>query len=347
MPNAQSVKNAEETHNKVRNAKAHFTVARAGTRTIHIAAIVLGFLPLLIACIYGGYVFATTDSGIFRTALESTGKWVGIIIGILVALVCAAEAGLLAGGIVGVIVYALIAWVFVLIVPAVPWILIAILALVLWVGAVQLFKKIYLSRKPVDNYGTMDLNDAAAYAEIGAAFGSRNKLLPGMHPEYPAIVYKDNASNARKGRGQMALKGFSILLLAVLIFAGSAWFRSYATGKASAKSQAMVMYNGTYTGQFDDRNSTMTLTTDTIDGKYVVTGEMTINYRHPLNHQLKGTLDPEHPEKLKLNVVKADGTVDRYITYTIGKAKDADDTIEGSYANNHKGSSYTYRLTKK
>ena len=217
----------------------------------------------------------------------------------------------------------------------------------LWVGAVQLFKKIYLSRKPVDNYGTMDLNDAAAYAEIGAAFGSRNKLLPGMHPEYPAIVYKDNASNARKGRGQMALKGFSILLLAVLIFAGSAWFRSYATGKASAKSQAMVMYNGTYTGQFDDRNSTMTLTTDTIDGKYVVTGEMTINYRHPLNHQLKGTLDPEHPEKLKLNVVKADGTVDRYITYTIGKAKDADDTIEGSYANNHKGSSYTYRLTKK
>ena len=347
VPNAQSVKNAEETHNKIRNAKAQFTVARAGTRTIHIAAIVLGFLPLLLACIYGGYVFATTDSGIFLTALESTGKWVGIIIGILVALVCAAEAGLLAGGIVGVIVYALIAWVFVLIVPAVPWILIAILALVLWVGAVQLFQKVYLSRKPVDNYGTMDLNEAATYAEIGAAFGSRDKLLPGMHSEYPAIVYKDNASNARKGRGQMALRGFSILLLAVLIFAGSAWFRSYATGKASAKSQAIEMYNGTYTGQFDDRNSTMTLTTDTIDGKYVVTGEMTINYRHPLNHQLKGTIDPEHPEKLKLNVVKADGTVDRYITYTIGKAKDADDTIEGSYANNHKGSSYTYKLTKK
>jgi hypothetical protein len=96
---------------------------------------------------------------------------------------------------------------------------------------------------------------------------------------------------------------------------------------------------GTYTGTFDKRATTLTITEQT-DSSF--SGKITINYRDVINQEIKGTFSPT---TLKMNMT--DQLHSRYMGKYSGILSKDGKILSGTFIMNHDGSKFSFNLIKK
>ncbi len=348
LPDSSTAVRAEQTDKEISKAKSSFTRSKGVTMLFYICTILFGFVPLLLAGGYMAYMLATMNPADMQSALESIGKWGGIVLGVIVALLCFEQLGPIWSIGLGFGAYALVAWVFGLITPAVPWILIALTVAGIIYAGIQIFKTPPPTSRVVDHYGGMNLDDACTYAVVGDAFKKRKKLLPDLPDDYPARVYRESATGAMSGRVSMLIKTLVVLVVAVLVGIGAHVMNRNRGRDAERKvrqTEVAGIYNGTFEGTFDNRPATMQLESKLEDDKVKIDGVMTIHYKKPLVHKITGMALDENPGAV-FRVVKDNGAVDTDIRYEMVPNKDDPDVFTGDYSNAHKGSEYKFELKK-
>jgi len=96
---------------------------------------------------------------------------------------------------------------------------------------------------------------------------------------------------------------------------------------------------GTWTGTFDKRATTLTITEQT-DSSF--SGKITINYREVINQEIKGTISPSSGK-----ISMKDQLHSRYQGKYNGKLSEEGKNFSGTFTMDLDGSKFTFNLNKK
>jgi hypothetical protein len=109
--------------------------------------------------------------------------------------------------------------------------------------------------------------------------------------------------------------------------------------QTAEKKVAIPNLKGTWTGTFDKRSTTFTITEQT-DSSF--SGKITINYRQVINQEVKGSFSP-----VKMKISMKDQLHSRYQgKYNGNLSKDAKN-ISGTFTMDLDGSKFSFNLNKK
>ena len=97
--------------------------------------------------------------------------------------------------------------------------------------------------------------------------------------------------------------------------------------------------NGTWTGTFDKRTTTLTITEQT-DSSF--SGKITINYREVINQEVKGTVSPSTGK-----ISMKDQLHSRYQGKYNGKLSEEGKNFSGTFTMDLDGQKFTFNLNKK
>ena len=353
IPDSAPAQRAKSIKEKIDEARANYHRATGKVKGMQTLVVVLGFLPLVVICgliIY--HMYFNVESESFRGMMESIGNIMGWIVGIGGGLaLCAANP--IVGILGGIGLYYLTAWLVGLLTPLVPWIIIGILVIIMIVFAAITFDK--TSHTLTDSYSPgSDLNEAEEKAIYADAFDNRDKLLPNLPADYPAVVYDDCAKNIRDTLSARKSSTVIMIIISVVIMGIFYWATDgniFGMGNSSSANTEIrtdfPQVSGEYVGQFDGRDATMNLTQS--PGSKSVEGTVVINYRKQMTHQVKGEFDTENEGILRLYVLNADGTMSSKIYYvgSIGQFDSGIYEYSGTYYNNVKGSQRQFVFTQR
>ena len=347
LPFSSPAKRANATQASIEAAKADFNSAIGKVKFFKILAIVMGYIPLTLACLYIIYnLIFNIGSDDFSGLMDNIGNVLGWIVGIIGGLACC-SGGIIAGIIGGVVLYWLTVWLVGLITPLVPWLLVAVLLFVMLVFWTKVFGSSKYTLK--DTWSTMDLSEATSHAIVGDAFGTRDKLLPGLPADYPACVYTTSASSVKEGYRSYVLSVVAMIGIAVGVMLLFVWGTSQLHKQNDASQTATMTYpdlTGTYDGIFDGRQATMTLQGG---ANGVVEGTIVIQYRKQLMQQVHGGFMKGNTEQLTLEVMDANGQSNNNQVYegTIGMFDSGIMEYSGVYTNKSKGSQIQFVFTQR
>lgn len=96
---------------------------------------------------------------------------------------------------------------------------------------------------------------------------------------------------------------------------------------------------GTWTGTFDKRTTTLTITEQT-DSSF--SGKLSIKYREMLNKEVKGTFSPATKK-----VTMTDQSHSRFMGKYDGKLSNDSEYLSGTFTMNSDGTKYSFNLNKK
>lgn len=303
------------------------------------AGVWLGLAPLVGVLAWMVWMTVTGDATAIQEVVQGIGKIAGVLTAIVGACLCAEGAciGLAIGGFVG---YWIGFGIFYLLSFAAVYILaLAILGVAIYL-AIKLFKgasdSIITNKSIYDNY----LNAARTYKVCIAlctsqrTFGSRNIN--------PKDTFERSYLQACTYRKKVVMIALGMILLAATAFGLGLLLRSETDNYQEAAATQTVLavaaddLVGEYTGTFDSRNATMTVTS--VDDNRI-TAVVTIQYSKLMTHNLTGTL---HEFDLRFDVdentrAKYDGQATQngsVITY------------RGTYTNPAKGTQHDFEFTK-
>lgn len=350
FPMSSAAKSATETRREIESAQYNFETVRKRVKRIQLFSIIFCFLPLIATAIYGIIGIYQLDSEVYESLMEVVGEYLGYIVGALCGLV-GLGAGLIGAAICAVLGYGITKFICSLLAYVIPWLLIAIVVAIVWFFARKIFVK--SASKPTDTWGKMDLEKAKLLACIGDAFNSREKLLPGLPGDYPACVYVQSRNTIKSQIKSIRRNAIFMFIITLLACTGIFWtqisskYIDVSTQYETSITDKMV---GEYSGVFDTVTSTISLEKITADdGVDCLVGTVTINYKKPLVHNIMCRLENEDMDYYRFHTFDQNGTIDQKITYDIvmSYSESFNVMLSGDYANDHKGSRYSFTYNKK
>lgn len=340
LPGSSYAKRAKPTVEALDNAERKWRKARLKHRIVLTLVIILGLLPLLAVVCGGAYFLATTDSSTFVPTMIKIGTWTGIIAGVLLTLAYWIHSdSFVFSCILGIICFVLIKAGMTYISAWIPWIVWAVFAYAL--VALTIHNLFWFEYKFVDETTDIPINEAKLRAEMGAAFGTRSKLLPdGIPDAYPEDVFIDNKECMDFFRHD-GLKYLGIIWVVIaLAFGFFYWMHGLAGGeiKVFGAKEGIGLLDGSFSG---DVKGTP-LDVEFSSSSKGLEAEMKIHYRSGLTQQ---TMTADEASGFPVVMTKTDSPA---ITLTIDTAyMDNGTTLaKGSYLNS-KGNRQKVNIKKK
>lgn len=348
LPQSESARRAANTEAKIADARKTFNNACRTIRTVRWVTALGCYVPLTLMCIVAIFMLTTSDSGLFRELMEGIGTVLGVIVGILVGLVAFAYVHWLVGILAGWGAGYLVVYLCKAATPIVPWVLVVALALMMYLMGRGLFARSVT--RPKDKWcPTLDPLVAEQRACLGDAYGSREKLLPGLPPDYPACVFIESAQQVKSGNGPLIRKAAGMWGLTIVVFFLVGWIGSKQGADGGAEgSSVLTNVAGSYEGVFDDRRTTADIQAHEVEGEICWSGMITIGYSTPMTQSVFGTSDQDDKGHIIFTLKNVDGTLDKNILYDARVRQENGKTvIEGTYTNSRKGTEHDFRFVKK
>ena len=352
MPNSIPARKGLATQQAIETAKNKYLSAKGRVKAIQLTAIILGYVPLIIACGYIIYnLIFNIGSDAFRGVMASIGNILGWVIGIGGGL-CLCAATPLVGIIGGIILYWLTVWLMGVLVPVVPWLLVGILVVIMIVFYITLFGKV--NDGIVNHYNDINLDDGERLATIADAFGTRDRVLPNPIPkDYPMCVYNSSEFYVRSELSGMIKQTVMMIVIAAAVLGLFFWATSGSKSHSDLDEEddtEMVIDSpdptGTYNGTFDGRKATLTLTFDTESN--IIEGQAVIKYRRKQTQKLRGAFEKNNTNRMILFIVGSNGEMNTNTFYD-GMLEYYDSGVgvySGSFINNEKNTKTAFEFTQ-
>lgn len=199
------------------------------------------FLPIVAACALMVYFTVSLGSGFMAQTIDKAGPTIGIIAGVVVGFIVlgsdwswiwAIGAGILTSVVIKVLFH------FVGFVA--PWLVLALLVLCLVLFAKKIFfdNRYYFN----DKYTDLPWDEAMERFYIGTAFGTKDKLLPGIAKDYPMCVLRDSEQVAKDSRKRILksaawMLGISIVVIGLCVWLGADVLKDLITNVQETVSQ--------------------------------------------------------------------------------------------------------------
>ncbi|MGN0223326.1 MAG: protein kinase, partial [Muribaculaceae bacterium] len=298
----------------------------------------LGLAPLVGVLVWMVWMTVTGDATAIQEVVQGIGKIAGVLTAIVGACLCA-EGGCIGLAIGGFIGYWIGFGIFYLLSFAAVYILaLAILATAIYL-AVKLFKgasdSVITGKQTYDRH----LNAARTY-KVCLALGTAQRTI-GSRNINPQSTFENSYQQAVSYRKKVILIALGMIALAATAFGLGLLLRSEANDYVPSAVESLEMVSadelpGEYTGTFDSRNATMSITS--VDGNEV-NAVVTIQYSTPMTHHLTGSLNNNN---LRFNVDS-----DHRKTYDGQVATDGSTiTYSGTYTNPAKGTQHDFIFSK-
>ena len=244
----------------------------------------LCLIPMLLALGLCSYAIVTEGAAPLGSALESIGWWVAVVAGGIIGLWAWAEAGLIWAVIAYFVTAGIVKVIFSFLSGIAPWIVVALLLGIAIYFILVIFRK--SSSALPDKIGGFTLYEAFEREYVGAAFGSRGKLLPGLANNMPVQVLKDCKARAKTTFSQMIRNMVYMLVITGIAVFFCGWLLSDKPVFAE-ENKIERMLQGDFRGNVSGTPSEMSFTTSE-SGE--ITADMTISYRAGMTQQtMRGT----------------------------------------------------------
>lgn len=321
VPNSSCAQKSNAVADSIRTAKRKFNNAWNRANAVKWGTMVLCLIPLIIACCATIHVLATTDANVFGEVMSGIGNFVGGIVGIIVGLYLLFTIHWIIGVIAFGLVYYGLVWLCVKMSTVIPWVLIAIILAIVSVYVYKFFKSD--KKKLEDKWSDMDLDYAKNLAIVGAAFNSTDKLLPSLPADYPACVYTNGVTDAKRVMKKVRFNAIIVTALTVLSLLFIGWINNKVTELEQKKQEITERQTnvsslaGTYYGTFDGQNASLTLIEKEVKRNYVtIEGEVRVMYNTPMVHNVIGKVAFNGGEdEFTLYKVKDNGKTDTRVSY--------------------------------
>lgn len=336
---------ANQTEKEINKAKRSFRNTSLTVRIIQLLVAILCFVPLLSVSIWAMYNLFMLDADVFHATMEGIGKILGLIVGLIVGFLILVYVNWLLGILAGWGAGALVLYLCTAATPIVPWILIALLVATLFLFGRSIFST---SVKLEDEWSNMDLDHAAERSCLGNAFETRYKLLPNLPLDYPICVYVESAKKVKRQIWPFIRRAIYMFIITIAVCGLTSWISSKDFSKIDEEKIVIAKnLDGTYTGEFDNRNATIIIRNQELRGKDCLLGTVTINYKTSLEHNIIGYVDAFDSEHIVFMLRNDDGTIDDQIKYDAQiETNESSIVIRGIYVNAHKGTKHNFVFSK-
>lgn len=293
----------------------------------------LCLVPMVLVLGLCSYAVVTEGAETLGTVFQNVGWWVAVICGVIAGLCVWSDSNLVGGVISYVIVAAVIKLVFSFLSPLAPWLVVLLLLVVVLYFIVMIFRRTVEALPDV--VCGFPTGEAFEREFVGAAFASRDKLLPGVPPNFPMQVIHNNKESANRTFRRMLRNMLYMLLVTVLGVLFCAWMYADKPDKPLAEEGPVVrkLVQGTFVGDVARTPSVMIITSDTC----CVSADMTISYRSGAVRQRMVGCPEEEKFPIVLRKNKNDGVTLSIDTVFVS---DSITVLQGSYVNS-KGNTRT------